>query len=427
MDMRHSRVLLALATLVSVLLPTTGPCQLLPSTKEIQESLDRARPGLLKHLKQSRGDVLALVVLAAVHDGVPKTEPKFYRAASRLRDTVLRGTYGAALRLMVMADDPEIFGKISFEDRQKRVTRDVKSILHNRMRNGFTYRKRNDYPDLSNTQYAALGLRAAVSLGADIPQKIWLGMLKSTLKAQAKDGGFGYTIRQRRKKPYASMTVAGIAVLQVCRQNLPPDVVKDYDIDDALAGAWLWMKNNRGKIGRDNTLSCFYFHYGLERAAVLSDVEKVDGRDWYGLGARMLLEMQGRKDGSWRSSWEIRPGGLPGPGSPVDTAFAVLFLRRKFAKTLPLRYPRMGKLNAQSTHLEVETAARDAVRQGETAIPGILKSLRSPLPTQREAATIALRKFAGKDFGFDPKLDPSLAAEAVKSAERWWLKRNSGR
>ncbi len=74
---------------------------------------------------------------------------------------------------------------------------------------------------------------------------------------------------------------------------------------------------------------------------------------------------------------------------------AVLFLRRKFAKTPPLRYPRMGKLNAQSTHLEVEAAARDAVLQGETAIPGILKSLRSPLPTQREAAAIALRKFAG--------------------------------
>jgi hypothetical protein len=82
------------------LLVGDGTAQLYPPTKEVQASLDKARPALLKHLKQSRGNVLAPACLAVVYDEVPRTEPKFYRAASRLRDAVFTGTYGA----VVLAD-----------------------------------------------------------------------------------------------------------------------------------------------------------------------------------------------------------------------------------------------------------------------------------------------------------------------------------
>lgn len=180
----------------SGLLDSNGTAQILPTTQEIKASLDLARPALMEHLKRARGNVLALVCLAAVHDGIERTNPYLRRAAKRLKATVLTGTYGAALRLMVLADEPEFYGMISLDERDKRVATDVKSILRNRIGGGFTYRKRADNPDLSNTQYAALGLRAAVSLGAKVPEKIWLDMLTSTLKAQGEGGGFGYTRRQ---------------------------------------------------------------------------------------------------------------------------------------------------------------------------------------------------------------------------------------
>lgn len=421
--MRLPVTLLAILPLSVPVLEPDATAQVPATAAEIKACLDRGRPALRKHLQRARGDVLALVCLAALHDQIQHTDKVLARALRRLDAAVLKGTYGAALRLMVMAEAPLAFGGMNLLAREKRIARDVTRLLKNRFRGGFTYAKRNPYWDLSNTQYAALGLRAAVSLGHVVPERIWLEMLKTILSVQFEDGGFGYTKTYRRKKAYSSMTVAGIAVLQICRQNLPADVCKELKVDDALKLAWRWMETNKGDIGISVTLSCLYFHYGLERAAVLSDVERVGGRDWYRVGAGMILDMQDKKRGSWRSSWEIRPGALPGPGSQVDTAFAVLFLRRHFKKHLPARYPRMAVLNAQSTDPEIEAAARHAVRLGDKSMPGVLKGLRSELSPRRRAAALALRELAGEDFGYDPKLEPAKTGAAIKAAEKWWLNR----
>src|SRR5262249_19240609 len=68
-----------------------------------------------------------------------------------------------------------------------------------------------------------------------------------------------------------------------------------------------------------------YFLWSLERVAVIYDLKKVEGKDWYAWGSAILLASQ-RPDGSWQDRF---------PGVP-DTCFALLFLRRaNLAKALP--------------------------------------------------------------------------------------------
>ena len=405
------------------LLAATVTAQSVPSDVKIRESLTRARPAIIQHLRHSTGDVLALVCLAAVHDGVPEDEPHRRRAMRRLARTSLTGTYGAALRLLVLAADPTAFGDETLIDRDERVARDVKALMRNRVRGGFTYASGNDHWDLSNTQYAALGLRAAVSLGHLVPDSVWQDLALAVLDGQSDDGGFGYTVRNRRKRPYSSMTVAGIAVLEICRQHLPEEFNRTHEMERAIASAWRWMDLKGDDIGSRYTPSCLYFHYGLERAAVLSQRKLVGNRDWYRVGSGMLLEMQDAKRGFWRSDWEFRPGALEGPGSPVDTAFGILFLRRNFKRILPPNYPRMITLGPQSNAEEIASAAKHLVRRGPEVLPEVIKAMRSPVNAKRRAAAAALRALTEKNFGYDPDLDPAETGDAIKAAELWWLRR----
>lgn len=385
--------------------------------QQVQATLKKARPVLIEHLGLQRQGVRALLCLAALHDGVPTGDKALAHAIRRLSKVRFVGTYEAAIRLMVMAEHP------GFPNREEVLKSDVRTLLRNRVGGGFTYpgRNRNSWWDLSNTQYAALGLRAATAMGHEIDKKIWREMIAATLNGQHEDGGFGYSINHRRKKPYASMTVAGIAVLEISKQHLSKDDVKEFDLDKKIAHAWDWMTVNAHEIGSDHALSTLYFHYGLERAAILSDRKKVGSVDWYRRGAEMLVAMQGRH-GGWSSSWEIRPGALKGTGSPVDTAFAILFLRRKFKKVLPKTHLTILTLSVQATEEDIESAAARAIQRGMAAVPDVLKCLRSDVLPQRQAAARVLAKLAGKDFGFDPRKAVAESADAIKAAELWWLK-----
>lgn len=60
--------------------------------------------------------------------------------------------------------------------------------------------------------------------------------------------------------------------------------------------------------------------WSVERVATTYSLEKVGQLDWYNWGAGRLLKAQ-HEDGSWGREWH-------GMGSCLDTAFALLFLRR---------------------------------------------------------------------------------------------------
>ncbi len=396
------------------------PAELAP---RVGAALSRARPKLMARLRRARNGELALLCLAAIHDEVKPSDQHFAKALRRLQQTRLSATYDIALRLMVAAECR------AFPQRQSTASRDaVRLVKHINRRNGFGYAKDGRGWDLSNTQYAVLGLRAAASLGVVVDSRHWQDVLGAVISAQNDDGGFGYTIHL---KSTASMTVAGIAALQVCAAQLEPKALAGLKVERRLVDAWRWMADHKGQIGDRKSRHCFYFHYGLERAGILSDVIEVAGKDWYESGAEMLLRMQ-MSNGGWHSSTDmIRGRGEDGADS-VSIAFAVLFLRRKFQKTLTTGPVTLGGgiplhvLGEEATPAQLRSAVATAIKRGVAAMPQVLRALRSPLRIRRQAGAKALQGVAGSDFGYDPERHGEVNRAAIKQAELWYFKARRG-
>jgi hypothetical protein len=71
----------------------------------------------------------------------------------------------------------------------------------------------------------------------------------------------------------------------------------------------------RGMFFDGDNLGDLYFLWSLERMAVIYDLARIEGKDWYAWGSEVILARQG-EDGSWAERF---------PGVP-DTCFALLFL-----------------------------------------------------------------------------------------------------
>lgn len=390
---------------------------------DIDQALDRARPALVGHLKAAdnittRSGELALLLLAAIHDGVPADDPVVVSALRNLAARDVDQTYDCALRILVLEVAPQVPKRLEL------AKDDTKELLKHRAANGaFHYgRKPSDW-DLSNTQYAALGLRSAKAMGVAVDDDVWRKMARAVAAEQGSYGEFCYSERGAFGiAGNASMTAAGIAVLAICRQNLG-DVA---NLERSIARGWQWFERNAKTIGSPAEHWSYYFHYGLERAAILCDVEKVGTTDWYAVGARMLIDAQ-RPGGGWVSDTDGYRGPelAGGRGNAVPTAFAVLFLRRKFQKTIGPITPHIVTLAAvgpMSKQKDIDACADELVRRGKEAMPDLLAALRSEIEPQRRAAAAALSKIAGDSFGYDPAGNADKNRDAVRKAELWYLK-----
>jgi hypothetical protein len=145
----------------------------------------------------------------------------------------------------------------------------------------------------------------------------------------------------------------------------------------------------------------------------------------------MLCDEQ-QRGGGWSGSKEIRdPAQGSTRGHPVDTAFAILFLRRKFQRVqAPITGPRgvpIGMLPTDADEATVRAAAAHDAAQGEAAMPGLLVQLRSDVVARRKAAVLAIFAITGKDFGLHPYRRPQHSEDAIRAAESWWQSRRGAR
>lgn len=195
-------------------------------------------------------------------------------------------------------------------------------------------------PDLSNSQYGVLGLLAAQRCGVPTEEGLWLGILRSFLQAQEREGKAVATGGPApRGWPYrfgdvasGSMTCAGIASVAIARgvlleaggNRLPPDVAADAEKAIADGFAWLdarWTVEEAPHADGHPRKWLHYHLYALERAGILTGTKAVGAHDWYGEGALHLLLTQHAE--GW---WTEETGNLP--RKIADTAFALLFLKR---------------------------------------------------------------------------------------------------
>jgi len=191
--------------------------------------------------------------------------------------------------------------------------------------------------DNSNTQYAALGLRACYDAGILIPEETitlaikWLNESIHPEEGDAKVGkgavvsggetpgrpqGWAYKGADEGKA-YGSMTAGGVGALTIYDYMIKKDWKKDPVVKNGMA--WLGSRfaaaDNPGR-GKDWLL---YYLYGIERAGVLYGTDKMGDHDWYLEGAKFLLDAQ-QADGAWKVSGH--------ENATWDTCFAILFLKK---------------------------------------------------------------------------------------------------
>ena len=209
--------------------------------------------------------------------------------------------------------------------------------------------------DLSNSQYALLGLRAAMDSGIAVPAAAWRDALKgllthqdpngprtTLLESQVRDGyvfrskvpaeirGFHYSARRKHgpkgentlwvHPATGSMTTAGVACVSICTEGLWRSRrfkgAARRKAADAIRDGTAWIHAHFSVTANPehpNKRHHFYYLYGLERMGMLIGRRWIGQYDWYKLGADLLLEQEGAA-GGW--------------GRAVQTSFAILFLKR---------------------------------------------------------------------------------------------------
>ena len=222
-------------------------------------------------------------------------------------------------------------------------------------------KKRDGNPnDQSNSQYAALGLRACHDAGIDLPAAVidkaiawWKGTQKASegpaMKLEFRDANGkptqgaargasavmeevsaepqGWCYGKHEHKAYGSMTAGAVGTLAIYDYIKDNDGGKkktwrrDKDVHEGIA----WLAKNfsvtynpgpyeHAAFAENSQNQYFYYLYALERAGMLYGTETMGNKEWYPEGAKVLCDIQ-KADGSWGDG--VR-----------DTCFAILFLKR---------------------------------------------------------------------------------------------------
>lgn len=259
--------------------------------------------------------VTALALFALLESGLPAEHPAAVRALAALRRRPPIHTYSVALALLAV----HAAGDRSHDPWLQRMT---DQLVEWQGRSGLW-----GYPDgagdLSNTQFAALALRAAARRGLEVPADTWRDLMRATLDcrgATSRDGGAGFGYAPGGDAT-ASMTAAGAATLVICGEGLGEDL--GARARQAVADGIEWLGGHCALHAPDASGAWhYYLLYGLERAGALARADAFGDHPWYPEGADWLLERQGAH-GGWNAS----------AATEVETAFALLFLTRSTAKS----------------------------------------------------------------------------------------------
>ncbi len=354
---------------------------------KVNDAIDR---GVLHLVKQQREDgswpgyerdypmgMTALGLLTVLKCDYPRNSNTIKKALKLLYERFKSQnpdrlkTYSVAILMMALeeAHAPRVEQRLSRSDRYGTPRRTRKVKLGNehykwmldltkwmiRAQTDTVWRYPRGGTDLSNTQYALLGLAAALRCGIPIRKDVFIRTAKHLLSIQEKDGpeirrivhvdqGPGYaqryltnlTDRARgwgyvpERSATGAMTTAGVSSLAICRSELmswagykgPFGQRMERGISDGLA----WLNHHFSVTGDPPGGGGwhYYYLYGLERTGVLTDQRFLGDHDWYREGAEYLVRAQ-LGSGAWRGS------------NLANTCFALLFLRRA---TTPVKVPR---------------------------------------------------------------------------------------
>ena len=321
-----------------------------------------------------------LILLTTIHAGSEAT-PKFKELFEKMMAAPLKATYNVALQAMIL----EEFDRVKY---QGRIHQCAQFLVDNQCPNGqWAYGTPTQYPeavpvprgevqtgtprkssgpprgvrnfdeaepgvrqkpkvlvhlavkknrdggasgDNSNSQYAALGIRACHDAGIVFPQDViskarqwWLDSQEKAEKGGVATGGDGVARGWGYKdgaeaKSYGSMTAGATGAVCIYDFILGMDYKKERAAMDGLA----WVAKNwtvADNPGRPKWFH-YYYLYAVERAGMLYDTTRIGAHDWYAEGANHLLDRQ-NPDGSWGTADKL-------DNTTWGTCFAILFLKQ---------------------------------------------------------------------------------------------------
>jgi hypothetical protein len=188
--------------------------------------------------------------------------------------------------------------------------------------------------DNSNTQFAMLGLWVAQRYGIPVEPTFHL-MVERFENTQRKDGWWPYDLRFDRRQPYPSKSMICVGLLGLAigrgltlapQKTTPPDS-EDSSVLNGLVALYQKIGNPTGQMEESIPLQNVYFLWSVERVAMLYNLPTLGDKEWYRWGAEMLVVNQ-KAGGDWGGSPIREPGGPSDHGAPLNTAFALLFLKR---------------------------------------------------------------------------------------------------
>jgi hypothetical protein len=308
-----------------------------------------------------------LILWTFTHGGVPENDPEFEKLLKTVLETPLEWTYNVSLQAMIL----EELDRVKY---QGRIAQCAQYLIDNQCANGqwaygevdsfakdvptggkravasgarskpekavpgtrtkpkvistITVKQMKKGPargDNSNSQYAALGLRACHDAGVVMPVEV-LQLAEQWWRDGIGGDGWGYL--SKNDSGYGSMTAGAVGALTIYLHIQGKPWLKDKEVATGME----WLASNFTVTQNPKTPEKggqggwqYYYLYALERAGIFYGTETFGAHEWYPEGAKFLLDQQ-KDDGSWMTA---------GADHAIwDTCFAILFLRRA---TRPLR------------------------------------------------------------------------------------------
>jgi hypothetical protein len=180
------------------------------------------------------------------------------------------------------------------------------------------------FGDLSNAQYAALGMWALEDAGIPASAQYWETTDKFWRTAQGMNGSWPYHPRQKLVgEERESMGFAGIATLFICQEFVDRQIRAEPAADDAIDRGLTWLN----AIFQPD-IGDLYSLYGVERVGLATGLKYLGQHDWYREAAANILDHQ-HPNGSWdQNSWPANTKGFFGATPTTCTCYALLFLAR---------------------------------------------------------------------------------------------------
>ncbi|MGB0951981.1 MAG: hypothetical protein ACPG31_02035 [Planctomycetota bacterium] len=362
----------------------------------------------------------ALAIYTLVKSGVSPRHESVLKGLAHLRKQRATQTYAVALELMAYnaGGDPQ--------DRP-RMEELAADLVDWQMANGlWGYGEQTSgwSGDLSNAQYAALGLRAASASGITIPQTTWRKLARGTLNCSQQKAsnrpttggatpvGFAYFIGGGDAG--ASMSAAGVGTLAICRSHfdMTTDTTLKKKVDQGIASGIAWLGHNWGLGNGTPEVWNFYYLYGLERAGGLADTEMFGDHAWYWEGAAEIVGLQ-LDTGAWNDEPQ-----------PISDCFALLFLRRatgnhavtNVTRGNPSMIETEGDLRMRLSLRPPVSLWIDSTTPGFEDIVRVVYWLKPPV-----GDWVRIEEFQERRFAIQPQLDMpgtwTLRADAVQAGD----------